>query len=98
MKREEIAHLATLARIELSEQELGNLESELSSIVAYVGAVSDIAADAADAAPQGGVRHNIFRSDEVLNQVDEYTADLIAEMPQKEGRYMKVKKILNADE
>ncbi len=94
MKREDIAHLATLARLELSETELQNLEGELSSIMSYVSAISDMASEDADMTPRLGVRHNVFRPDEVQNQADEYTADLIAEMPRSEGRYLKVKKIL----
>lgn len=94
MKREDIAHLATLARLELSESELDRLPAELSSIVSYVSVISDIAAEEADAVPHVGVRHNIFRPDVVTNEADQYTHDLLAEMPHKDGRYMKVKKIL----
>lgn len=92
MNREDIAHLGTLSRIELSEAELQKLEGELSSIVSYVSAISEIASE--DVEPQVGVRYNIFRKDEVTNTPDEYTADLLAEMPATDGRYMKVKKIL----
>jgi aspartyl-tRNA(Asn)/glutamyl-tRNA(Gln) amidotransferase subunit C len=94
MKREDVAHLARLARIELSEAELEKLPEELSSIVSYVGVITDIAGDEADMAPQLGARHNVFRTDEVTNEADAYTADLLAEMPATEGRFMKVKKIL----
>jgi aspartyl-tRNA(Asn)/glutamyl-tRNA(Gln) amidotransferase subunit C len=94
MKREDIAHLATLARLELSETELQNLEGELSSIMSYVGTISDMASDATDMTPRLGARHNVFRPDVVQNEADQYTADLIAEMPRSEGRYLKVKKIL----
>jgi aspartyl-tRNA(Asn)/glutamyl-tRNA(Gln) amidotransferase subunit C len=96
MKREDIAHLATLARLELSEQELENFEGELSSIMSYVGAISDIASEVS--APEVGVRHNVFRADVVTNEADEYSADLLAQMPHTEGRYLKVKKILGATE
>ncbi len=94
MKREDVAHLARLARIELSESELEKLPEELSSIVSYVSVITDIAGDEADTAPQLGARHNVFRADEVTNEADSYTADLLAEMPAVEGRFMKVKKIL----
>jgi aspartyl-tRNA(Asn)/glutamyl-tRNA(Gln) amidotransferase subunit C len=98
MKREDIAHLATLARLELSETELQHLEGELSSIMSYVSTISDMASDDIDMTPRLGVRHNVLRPDVVLNQADEYTADLLAEMPHKEGRYLKVKKILGGTE
>lgn len=98
MKREEIAHLASLARIQLSEDEMERLPQELSSIVEYVSVVSDIAGDDADAAPQVGARYNVFRQDEVKNEPDQYTKDILAEMPETEGRFMKVKKILDTGE
>jgi aspartyl-tRNA(Asn)/glutamyl-tRNA(Gln) amidotransferase subunit C len=98
MKQEDIAHLGKLARIELSEAELQKLEGELSSIVSYVSVISDIASDDVDMTPQLGARHNIFRADEVTNEPNEYTADLLAQMPRSEGRYMKVKKIIGGTE
>lgn len=97
MKKEDIAHLATLARIELSQVELQNLEAELSLIVAYVSDVSDIV-DEGDTAPAVGARYNIFRSDLVTNDPDEYTSRLLAEMPKTSGRHLVVKKILNTEE
>ena len=98
MKREEIAHLASLSRIRVTDAELEKLEAELSSIVSYVSAISDITGDDADTAPQLGARHNVFRKDEVTNEPGDYTEALIAEMPDKDGRYMKVKKILGGTE
>ncbi len=98
MKQEDVVHLARLARIELSGTELEKLPEELSSIVSYVGVITDIAGDEADTTPQLGARHNVFRADEVTNEADEYTADLLAEMPATEGRFMKVKKILGSTE
>lgn len=96
MNREDIAHLATLSRLELSEQELQNFEGELSSIMSYVGAISDIASEVG--VPEVGVRHNIFRPDVVTNEAEEYTDRLVASMPHSDGRYLKVKKILGAIE
>ncbi len=98
MKREDIAHLATLARLELTETELQALPAELSSIMSYVSVISDMASDDADMTPVLGPRHNILRPDVITNEADEYTKDLIAEMPHTEGRYMKVKKIIGGTE
>lgn len=98
MKREEIAHLAALSRIRLSDEELVNLEKELSSIVEYVSVVKDIAADDADTTPQVGTRFNVFRQDEVTNEPNQYTKDILAEAPKTEGRYLSVKKILDTAE
>lgn len=98
MKRADIQHLASLARLRLSEEELDNFEGELSSILDYVGAVTKIAGDEADAAPQVGARHNVFRQDEITNQPNEYTEAILAEMPKTNGRFLSVKKILQIEE
>lgn len=98
MKRADIQHLASLARLRLSEEELNNFEGELSSILDYVGAVSDIAADEVDAEPQVGSRYNVFRDDVITNVPDEYTEAILAEMPKTNGRFLSVKKILQIDE
>lgn len=97
MKREEIEHLASLSRIRLDEAEKDNLEEDLSSIVSYVSVVSELASDDISNAPQVGARHNVFRTDEITNESNEYTEDIIDEMPASEGRFLKVKKILQTD-
>lgn len=98
MTREEVEKLATLARIELTPREVETFTKELSDIVTYVSAVQELAGEApASSAPALGVRYNVFRTDEVTNAADEYTADALAEMPQTEGRHMVVKKILQID-
>jgi aspartyl-tRNA(Asn)/glutamyl-tRNA(Gln) amidotransferase subunit C len=96
MKREDIAHLATLSRLELTESELDSLGLELSSIMSYVSVISEMASDDVGMPPRLGARHNVFRADVVTNEADEYTSDLLVEMPHTEGRYMKVKKIIGA--
>jgi aspartyl-tRNA(Asn)/glutamyl-tRNA(Gln) amidotransferase subunit C len=97
MTKEEIQHLAKLARIELSDEEVDKFTTEMSAILDYVSAVTDIVGDDALTAPQVGARYNVFRKDEVTNGADEHTEALLAEMPQTQGRFMVVKKILNPD-
>ena len=98
MKREEIEHLASLVRIRLTDTELESLESELSSIVEYVGVVSDIVASDADTTPQVGARFNVFRDDVVTNEPEQFTKDIMDEMPHTDGRFLSVKKILKTDD
>ena len=94
--REDILHLGRLSRIELTDKEVTKLQGEISSILDYVSAVKDIAGSG-DETKVLGARYNVFRSDEVTNEPDSHTKELMAEMPDTEGRYMKVKKILSND-
>lgn len=100
MTREEIIHLADLARIELTEAEVERFTVELSAILSYVGKVQALVAEVEGGvvvSPQVGARHNVFRDDLVTNEPGSYTADLLAEMPKTDGSYLVVKKILQAE-
>jgi aspartyl-tRNA(Asn)/glutamyl-tRNA(Gln) amidotransferase subunit C len=95
MTKEEIEHLARLSRIALTPGETANFQKEISSILEYVGAVNAIAADDVSDTPALPEHHNIFRPDEVTNEPGSNTEVLLAAMPETQGRFMKVKKILN---
>ncbi len=97
MTKEEIIHLAALARIELSTAEIEKFTKELSAILSYVGTVQSLAEGSLDTAPRLGDRHNVLRTDAVTNEPEEYTGDILAEMPETEGRFMVVKKILQTE-
>jgi len=94
MKKAEIEHLASLARIRLTEAELESFESELSSIMAYVSTVSAIVADEVPNEPAVGAVYNVLRKDEVSNEPNQFSKDILNEMPERDGRYLQVKKIL----
>lgn len=97
MTKEEVIHLAKLSRLELTPADIDSFTNEISAILEYVSTVQDIAGDTDTSDPKVGLVHNVFRKDEVTNGTDEYTKDLLAEMPATEGRFMVVKKILNTD-
>lgn len=97
MKKEEVQHLAHLARIAVTDEEITSYQTDLSAVVSYVSAISEIVADSGATESTVGVRYNIFRKDEVTNQPEQYTEALLREMPETDGRYMKVKKILKIE-
>jgi len=98
MTKEEIAHLARLSRVALTPAELDHFHGQISSILEYVGTVNAIAADEVSGEPTVGAVHNVFRADEVTVAPGSYSETLLAAMPAREGRFLKVKKILSQDE
>lgn len=97
MKKEDIEHLASLSRIRLTEEEKERFEKDLSSIVSYVSVVSNIVSDEVESEPAVGVRYNIFRKDVITNEPNQYTKDILEEMPATDGRFLQVKKILKIE-
>ncbi len=87
----DIQNLAQLARIEISENEAESLTGEIDSILAYVSQVQNISADSEK---KDLVLKNVMREDVVTNATGEFAENLLSLAPQREGNYLKVKKIL----
>lgn len=65
ISREDVVHLAALARIDLSEAELEHLASELPAILDYVASVQQAAGDDVPAMSHPVPVDNVFRDDVV---------------------------------
>ncbi|MCX6703131.1 MAG: Asp-tRNA(Asn)/Glu-tRNA(Gln) amidotransferase subunit GatC [Candidatus Zambryskibacteria bacterium] len=92
IEKKDIEKLALLARIEVSDSEKDSLASSIESILAYVGQVTSVSESVAQGLP---TLRNVMREDEVRHVSGEYTEDLLALSPERDGIYVAVKKILN---
>ncbi len=85
--------LAKLARIELSGDETDSFVKEIDSIIGYVDQIQSVGTTT----PQATTTHsqtNVMREDVHPHETGFYTKDIIDGAPDKEGNYIKVKKIL----
>jgi aspartyl-tRNA(Asn)/glutamyl-tRNA(Gln) amidotransferase subunit C len=64
ISRDEVAHLADLARIELSDAELDHLAPQLSVILDSVAAIAEVAAGDIPPTSHAVPLTNVFRADE----------------------------------
>ena len=96
MKKEDIEHLATLARIELKGDEADALAADITSILTYVEAINEITATVGSEKNAGALR-NVFREDGEPHEGGVYTEDLLSAAPERHENYVKVKKILGGD-
>src|SRR5271169_2280210 len=62
--RDEVAHLARLARITLSDAELDHLAPQLDQIISSVAQVQEVAADGIPPTTHATGLTNVFRADE----------------------------------
>lgn len=97
ISKEEVLNLAALARLELSEAEVAELQRDISSILEYVGQVSALGAAATKEAP---AHRNVMRDDVVYDGtlVSGKEEALRAAFPTREGDYNVVRKIIQKDE
>lgn len=92
LKPEDIDHLATLARIDLSQEEKEEFPKQLEAILAYVGEVSKVTTKE-DAVPRVGALRNVMREDTDVRPGGEFTDAIIENAPHKEDGYVKVQQI-----
>ncbi len=89
--KEDIQSLAGLARIKVDPSEAESLRGEIDSILGYVGQIEKMPS-------QEGLgdhyQKNVLRDDVVTNKPGEYTDSILNNAPSVEGKYIKVKKIL----
>lgn len=65
ISRGDVAHLARLSRLELSEAELDSFAQQLTDILGHVQAVSEVAADDVPAMSHPTAIANVYRDDVV---------------------------------
>ncbi len=91
---DEIKHIAKLARIKLSEEEVEKFRKELSAILDFVGQLSDLDIPEAEAGKQIMDLKNIFREDKETGLVKDKGQKLINQAPKKKDGFVEVPKIL----
>lgn len=94
ISKEEIKKLAGLARIEMKEDEVEQLRGEMDAILDYVGQVSEVAASNSSGLERSESIRNVMREDENPNEPGNFTKEILADMPDTESGFLKVKKIL----
>lgn len=94
MNKEEVQKLAKLARVEISDTEADTLSHEFDSILKYVGEIKNAKLDNNDASLFSMPVRNVLREDANPHESGLYTEAILREAPNKDGEYIKVKKIL----
>ncbi|MCK9578940.1 MAG: Asp-tRNA(Asn)/Glu-tRNA(Gln) amidotransferase subunit GatC [Methanoregula sp.] len=94
LSKQEIQHIADLARLELTDEELEKYGSQLSGILDYIDELKEV--DTANVNPTAQVTglQNVMRADEVSAWPQDETEAALGQAPEREGRHIKVKRIL----
>ncbi|WP_223690289.1 Asp-tRNA(Asn)/Glu-tRNA(Gln) amidotransferase subunit GatC [Leifsonia poae] len=92
---EQVAHLASLARIDLSHEEIQSLANELGQIVEAVAKVTEVAGPDVPATSHPLPLANVFRPDAVVPSLTVEQA--LSGAPDRDGDRFKVAPILNEE-
>lgn len=98
ISRDQVAHLAMLARIDLSETELERMPGELAAILSAVAAVGEVASADVPAMSHPVPLVNVSRPDEVTPAGERLTVDeALSGAPDREGDRFGVPRILGEE-
>ncbi len=92
MEIKDIENLAKLCRIELSDDEKKELAGEMDSILSFVDQIQKV--KTGDSKSEVNDLRNVMREDKNSYVGGEFTDVILAEAPDTEGQYIKVKKVL----
>jgi len=92
ISKEEVQHVAQLARLGLKEKEIVKMQKELSAILDYIEKLKEVDISNVDFFASSGKLKNIVREDK--SKEAEKSKKLLDLAPDEKGGYLKVKQIL----
>ncbi|NTW22359.1 Asp-tRNA(Asn)/Glu-tRNA(Gln) amidotransferase subunit GatC [Candidatus Falkowbacteria bacterium] len=94
LTKQEIEHVAKLARLELTEEEVTKYGEQLSAVLSYIDQLSEV--DTAGVEPTAQVTglENVWREDQVEVWDETQTRNALELAPELEDGQIKVKRIL----
>lgn len=92
MELRDIEKLADLARLEIQDEEKAEILKDFGAILDYIKQIEEVTIPM-NSIPEYELK-NVMRADVVLNESGSNTEILVAQMPDSDGSYLKVKQIL----
>lgn len=94
VSEEEVKHIAELARIELSGEEVERFAREISDVLGYVEQLGEVNTEAVEPISQLSGKTNVFREDVAIDADDETKATMAENYPDSQDGYIRVKQIM----
>lgn len=92
---DQIRHVAHLARLKLTDEEVAQFGAQLGGIIEYVRQLSEVNTDGVEPTAHALPVCNVFRADEPAPSLD--SAQALANAPASDTPFFKVPKVLDQD-
>jgi len=92
--KKEVQHIAKLARLGLTEKELGRFQKELSAILNYIEKLKEVDISGVEPTSHSIEMENVMREDEEKGKLKTKNKKLLELVPETKDGYLKVKSIL----
>ncbi len=92
LSREEVLHIALLARLGLTEAEIDRLREQLSDILENFEVLQQIDTTGIQPTAQSVALQNVVKEDEVDTSLTQ--SEILANAPRKEGEFFRIRSVL----
>ena len=94
ISKEEVKHIAKLARLGLTEKEVKKMQRELSKILDYIEKLKEVGISNVKPTSHSIQVENVIRDDEEKSQKSKFKSQMLLELaPETKDGYLKVKSI-----
>jgi len=94
LSKEEIQHIAKLARLELTDGELKKYGDQLSAVLNYIDQLKEVDVKGVEPTAQVTGLENVLREDKARDWDGEEIEEALADAPEREERFIKVKRVI----
>jgi aspartyl-tRNA(Asn)/glutamyl-tRNA(Gln) amidotransferase subunit C len=91
----DINHIAKLARLKLTDDELKTYESQLSQVLNYIDQLKEVDTIGIEPTAQVTGLENVWREDDAIDWNEEERAEALKEAPEFDNKQFKVKRVLD---
>ena len=93
ISKEEIIHIAKLASLNLSEEEIEGYAKDMTEILGFADMINSVDTDQIKETIAANENYNVFRKDEVIPSIDRDV--LLQNAPSKDEGMFRIPKIIN---
>ncbi len=94
LSKQEISHIAKLARLELTDAELEKYGGQLSAVLNYIDQLKEVDVKGVEPMAQASCLENVLREDEIKNWDEQEIEEALAGAPEMEDGFIKVKRVI----
>jgi aspartyl-tRNA(Asn)/glutamyl-tRNA(Gln) amidotransferase subunit C len=93
--RKDVEHIANLAKLNLTENEIEEFTGDLNQILEYVDKLNELNTENVNPLSHPVVKNNVFREDTVKQSVDRTEA--LKNAPKADDEFFKVPKVISSE-
>jgi len=93
LNKDDILHIAALARLNITEKEIELYQGQLGSILGYVEKLQEVDTEGVDELSRGVDQTNVFRADVVEACGENTRKQLVDAFPRKQGDLLEVQAV-----